>query len=432
MTQRFDLQSTGRKQPGRSAVVFLLVWFTLRLAAPASADEWDTSAYKGWEVSKVTVRGLDDEMTKKLVNGLALALRTGFLSLGRPMFFPQTLDDDIRRTRLFMLQHGYPYADVQPHFNPDPENKTLEVIFDIDKGPPVIVSSVTTPGIPPNLEQKAGEVMSVSAGSVFTDADARETLESMKTLLEESGHARATADVRVTWEDSTHVGVVFEVDAGPVYYFGDVTVSGASDDLAPVAERTARIRRGRRYEPKLVDNAEQNLRLLGLFRQIRTQLVDSAPDTLDVRVEVTMREPYEIQTGVRYWTDAKLDAGVLWTGRNLLKRGRGVSALASASSVLQRAELSTWWPAVLAARSRLSLTLGVRNETEQAYRSLEIGGEIALGYDFTMETRIRLAMAFSNVRITGRVDDPALVDTNNGVLNEYSAYGERDMRDDLI
>ncbi|UCH84288.1 MAG: BamA/TamA family outer membrane protein [Candidatus Latescibacterota bacterium] len=432
MTKRHDSQSVYETKARYALTAVAVVLTTVCLSVTALASDWDASAYKDWEVSKVTVVGLDKEMSKSLVDGLALAMSSGFLGRGRPLFFPQTLDEDIKRTKLFMTRHGYPYAIVTPGFIPDARKNRVELVLEIDRGPPVRVSSVTVNGIPAGMEEKISKEMAVAADSILTDAGVARTLRSTTDLLLESGHARAEVESEVYWVDTTHVDVTVDINAGPVYYCGDYVVTGASDDLIPVVKRTARIRPGRRFEPRLLEEAQRNLRLLGLFRQIRLEIVDAAPDTLDFHIDVLMREPRRIETGLRYWTDEKLHGNVLWVHRNLFKKGRGGSALASASSVLQRVELSTWIPAVLAARSRLSFTLGLRRESEDAYESVGYGGEVALNYDFSLETILRIAVVISNVEITEKTDDPDLGDTNDGILNELSVYWERNKKNNPI
>jgi len=388
--------------------------------------------YKDWSVSSVAVRGLDKKTASALQKGLALTLSGGFLGTTKPIFFPQTLDEDIRRARLFLARRGYPYSQIDVRLEPNAKNQEVEAVFDIRTGPPVRAASVTLDGIPQDLEKNAAKTVSVAPESVLVDNDIEATVRSLTLILQEGGYARAKVDSRLEWRDSTRVDVFFHSTPGTIYYFGEITTRGTDEDIVPLVERVIVAHRGKRYEPAALDESQKNLRILGLFRQIRLDLRESAPDTLAITADLTMREPRRIEVGLRYWTDEQLDVAFKWTHRNLFKRGRGASASISASTFLQRIELSAWWPAVVLARSRLSATVGSRRENEESYEQTTTGLDAALSYEWSLRTKTRWGAVFSNVAVTKKTPDVGTITGQDGLLVAATLSWERDRTDSPI
>ncbi len=395
-------------------------------------DTWDVSVYKGWTVSDVVVEGLEEEMTVELEDGLALALKTGFLGTKRPLFFPQTLEDDLSRARLFLARRGYPNARVGVRFDAEADAQKLTVIFEIEMGAPVLVGSVSVAGIPVDLQEKANEVTVAAPGAVFADKTIQTTVESLLLLLFKNGYAHADVKSRVETVDSTSVDVFFAAAPGPVVYFGNVVVQGVDADLVPVAEKSISAKDGKRYEPKLLSESQKNLQVLGVFRQVRFDFEEVAPDTLEVIANLTMREPHRIEAGVRYWSEEKLDGGVRWTHRNLFKRARGGAATAAASSVRQRIDFTAWWPAIIVARSRLSALIGAKRETEESYTQRDIGGDLTLSYNFSLRSRVLLGLILSNVDVIEKSDEVITDLEQDGFLAAWSFTIEEDRSNDPI
>ncbi len=403
------------------------------IARASLADEgWDSSAYKDWTISSVRIHGLDDKTADELQKGLAIDVKTGFLGSKKPSFYPQILDEDIRRARLFLARRGYPYASIKVRFEPDARRRAVGITLEVRRGPAVRVASVTLVGVPAGVEKEAAKAVSVSPDSVFSEAAVTASVQSLASVLAKDGYARAKVDSRIDWRDSTGVNVVFNAAPGSVYWFGNTEVTGAADDLVPLVRRVVDARRGERFDPEALDETQKNLRVLGLFRQIRVEAKESGPDTLDVVVDLLMRESQSIETGVRYWTDENLDVGARWTHRNLFKGGRGGQAYLSASSVLQRIEFSAWWPAVVFARSRLSATAGVRRESEESYEETSSGIDAALSYDWQFRTTTRWDANLSNVVVTEKTPDPNAILDQDGILAALGLTWERDRSDDPI
>jgi len=419
-----------QRHPLTQAFRASLFWIVLLTAvlnsqAQGAQSDWNESAYKNWTVRSVTIEGMDKEMAEELKKGLALARPEGLLRTRRPPYFPQTLDEDIRRSLLFLARRGYPYATIKYRFIPFPRRKRIELILDVHMGTAVRIADLTVTGIPPNIEKDAGETLSIEVNAIVVDKIIEESRTALTSLLIEKGYARAIVESKVEWKDSNHVTVQFNAQPGVEYYFGGVVITGATEDVIPLIKKVVSIDRGKRFEPKVLDDSQKNLRVLDLFKRIRLDVKEAAPDTLDCTVDVLMKESYRLETAFRYWTDEKLDGSILWKHRNLFKRGRGGSVLAAASFIRQKFELNAWWPAIIFARSRGTVTLGIENETEESYNLFSYGATFGINYDFSLKTRMRVAIAFTNIDVDEKAPLDDEIETQDGTLNSLQCRWER-------
>jgi outer membrane protein insertion porin family len=390
---------------------------------PAYAEDVDEAmAYKGWKVSGLEVSGLDRRAASRLSGGLYLSTK--------PALYPQVLEDDIARAMLFLARHGYPYASVSSRFSPNEARKYVKVILEIDTGSPVIVNRVDVVGMPEDLYASARRLVLTKPGSVLEDAAIANTATSLDSLLLYWGYARAGVRAEVKAIDTTSVGVIFNADAGRVNYFRDVRIENAPEDLVQLTEKVSDIKKGRRYSPKAVDDARNNLRRLDLYRRIVFDPAEVGEDSLDLNIRVATRDPRTVKASVRYWNDEGFRLGLSWRHRNLLRHGRGFYAAALASMILQRVELSLWWPALLAPRSREAMSLVAERQNEEAYEQVGYGIDLSTAYFFTIDNNILISLLVADVAVTYKTTDPVELDVPAGLMTVLSGRLNQNSTDD--
>ena len=426
MASVFSLTETIRRPIVRaSGLCSVLVIVSVILAAhmPAGAEGADDAlAYKGWKVRGVEVRGLDRRGASRLSSGLSLSLK--------PALYPQVLEDDIARARLFLARHGYPYASVSIGFDPNEAWKDVKVILEVDPGPPVTVERVDVVGVPENLNASANRLVLIKPGSVLTDAAIANTTNSLDSLLLYWGYARATVLADVKAIDTTSVRVSFNAEPGQVNYFRDVRIMDAPEDLLSLTEKVADIKKGRRYSPKAMDDARDNLRRLDLYRRIVFDTAEVGGDSLDLDITVATRDPRTVKASIRFWNDEGFRLGLSWRHRNLFHRGRGFYAAGVASQLLQRVDLSLWWPALLAPRSREAISLLAERENEEAYEQVSYGVDLSTAYFFTIENNILVSLLLADVAVTYKTAEAQELEVPTGFLTVLSARLNQNSTDD--
>ncbi|MGD9403455.1 MAG: BamA/TamA family outer membrane protein [bacterium] len=402
-----------------------MAWVLAAAVGAVRADtdyEREVMAYKGWKVRGIEVRGLKRRTASNLSKGLFLSTR--------PAFYEDALEDDMARIKLFMARRGYPYTTVTPAFSPNEAWKDVKVTFNIDPGPAVIVREVSLTGVPEDLEAPAWRLVLTTEGSVFEDARVEATKASLDSLFLYHGYARVDVVSDVAGLDTASVRVSYDMRAGRVNCFRDVAVKGAPDDLVALTEKVSDIWHGRRYSTKALTDAQDNLRRLDIYRRIVFDMAEVGEDSLDLTINVAERDPRTVKATLRYWNDEGLRLGLSWRHRNLFRAGRGFYTAAVASRLLQRAEVSLWWPALLAPRTKEEFSVGFERENEEAYEQVSYGIIVSSTYFFTIENNIQVSLQVGDVSVTYKNPDAANLDVPQGFLAVLSTRANQNSTDD--
>jgi outer membrane protein insertion porin family len=364
----------------------------LATSDPAIWD--DISNYRGWKVKSFKLTSQDKTYIQEIEKGLELGEKDATL-------YERSLSRDVGRIRLFYALRGYPYSTVSSSVSAREDKREVILTLDIDPGPPVQVSAVEIAGLPEDYKKVVDEILKTRAGTVFSDnfmaADEMAILE----ILRKAGHARATAVSAVEMTDTTTVKVLFDIMPGAVYYFDSFRVSGASEDLNKLAMISINIDRGERFKPKTVTDARENLSNLQLFRQIRISLVDTAPDSLAMVIELTERQHRIIEIAGGYWSDDGFSARVRWRHANLFKRGRGSSIELSYTQYKRTGRWMSWWPALFKPRIVGTLRIGVEDINEDSFDKRAPGVGVGLSYSHsrTMKSSVGYVIEIADYTI---------------------------------
>lgn len=399
-------------------------------AAPALSPRVG-AAYDGWKVSHYELQGVSGTLEDKLEKGLALTGESKLLRTKRPAFHAAQLDEDVRRCRLYLARNGYPDAVVDAHVEANPAGRSLRIFIQVQTGPAVRVDAVALEGAPPQLERNARRAVAMREGAVFTQEALQQSTAAIETVLKNAGYALPTVRSSVDALDSFRVRVNFQIEPSARYVFGEVRVSGIGADLVPLAERTTGIDPGDRFSPEELVRAQDSLRLLELFRQIRLSTPQIDSSTLALQADLVEREPRTLEGRVGYWSEDRLRAAASWEHRNLLSGGRGVKFEGEYSQYRQRAAASTWWPALLGTRTRETLTLSGENELEDSYSQLTTGLELSTLYRRSLRTTYRLAVAVAYVDYLDKTVDQEL-SSGQGWLTLLTGNINLDRTDDRL
>lgn len=420
-------------QPSISTATWLVAAGLLLLnASPAVAQSAEASRYKGWKTASVKVQGLETDLANDLVKGLALSGQFKLYRRVRPRFYPRLLEEDIQRARLFLARRGYPDAEVAARFLPEPKKERVGIRLEIKTGPAVHIARLEIAGLPPDWAADAQTPAGLQRGRIFSEPALSRATGTLEAALRDDGYAFAKVQSAVTRCDSQQVAIHLAVTPGARYQIAGVAVTGTRPDLAPLARRTMSVRIGERYSPELVERAQSNLRMLNLFRQIRISTIDVGQDSLEMRAELIDRRPRSLEAGVGYWSDEFLRAQLRWEHRNLLRGGRGVGVTASHSRFLQSANASTWWPALLGARTRTTLRIGFERQWEKSYELLSRELELGATYRISPWSQLRASVAVARVDVDVTTPEEAAFIELGGLLTVLSLRWSRDRVNDRL
>jgi outer membrane protein assembly factor BamA len=399
--------------------------------AGAALSPPEALLYKGWTVAGLEIHGLTASQEGDLKSGLALHPQSQILRTQHASFYPSLLEEDLARTRLFLARHGFPRARIATEFEPVPSSQSLKVRLRIDPGPRAVVASVDLRGWPDQITPPSAESLPLKPGATFQDDALARTLRGIESRLHQEGYARASVSADVSARDARRVAVTLRCESGDLLRYSGIRVEGAAADLVPLIRRTTGIAEGDLCTTSSRQAAQENLRLLGLFRQVRLDLEEDAPGRAILLVIVTARRPRSVEYGVGYWSEEFLRTRFQWTHRNLFRGGRGGKIGAAYSRYLQTLESAVWWPSLLGARTGVVLSGAAERQDEEGYDLRETRGGLSIRYRHSQITTFSAGLTASSVNWDekGRRAD---VIKPGGLLTYASAWWLRDGSDNRL
>lgn len=384
----------------------LLLLSTWVAAPPGTADP----AWRGLEglpASNLRVEGTPGELADDLRSGLALGGQKRWFGGEHPLFFVETLEQDLARTRLFLARNGYPDATAAPEVQASSNGKSVAIVIHVTLGDPVTIRDVHLQGVPPDLTPPD---LSIHSGRVFRDAVVQSATDEMVRFLRSRGHALAEVSVDPEVVDGGRVDLLLTASAGPRFRYGDVLVTGVQPNLVGLVRATLGVRTGDTFSPERLRDAETALRALDLFRLVRVDVQPRDGDRLDVVCDLSERLPRSFGSGIGYFGDDQLQADAEWRHRNLLGGGRGVAVGGRASRFLQRLRADVVLPRLGGTPLRAVVGAAIRRENEDAYELLDGRADFTLSSRVGRNSLASAGVALAYVDLLVRTEDPALDD----------------------
>jgi translocation and assembly module TamA len=245
-----------------------------------------------------------------------------------PELLDQLIAASARRMRDTLESEGYFRSEIDVRVDASVEPR--RVVASIRPGEPARVRSVeigfagpaaADPALARRLERiRAG--WRLGEGAVFR----QDTWAGAKTAIvadlasESFAAARLSASEARVEENRTDVDLRLELDSGPRFYFGDVSVSGTGRYAPELVENLAPFRNGTPWSDELLRRFERRLALTGHFSSVRASLDRDPANAASAPVSVAVIEarPRRIEVSLGASTDTLLRFGVTYTDNDFL------------------------------------------------------------------------------------------------------------------
>lgn len=247
--------------------------------------------------------------------------------------------------------------------------------------------------------------------------------------------ARGYYDVKVdatsdpTVASDGRVSVQVTISAGPVYQFGDVSVSGL-DRLRPsyVSKRFSSLS-GKTYSPDVLDEKFRALMRTGLFTVLQIK-----PTPLDgnlLRLDITAEEAKSKELGlsVGYGTFPGGIFGVSYRDRDMFGYGRPVSISTEISQRGYKGEIAYEDPFFLDTDFAFKYRIGALTYDFDGYSKFETGVRIELSRKITKQYEAGLIFSARHVEVTSASIDPMFLGQTSYFINSLGFSQVLDFRD---
>lgn len=354
------------------------------------------------------------------------------------------------RDRLAAALRSEGYFGAVLDIDVDTGGSPARVAVRVRPGPRYTISGVTIRT--PSGEKLPGGGIAPAAiglepGSPARGAAVLDAQDRVLAALAAEGYAYARVLDRKVLVDHAKQGmdVTYEVLPGPQVQFGEVSVTGLSQVEEAAVRRRLPWKRGDRYDPKLMDEAQESLAELGVFNSVRLALGPLPEQGTEAPVNIVVREQDMrfIGFGFNYSTSEGFGANAYWGHRNLLGGAERFRVGAEISGIARDESLSPTdydyslnalyrEPDFLARNQSLSLSGEILSERPDAYRRDAIVLSAIVERPLTDDLKASLGVTFEQSRIeeglqtttNTLVGVPAALtwDRSNDLLNPTSGF----------
>lgn len=350
----------------RGAVAATAMLWLFLCAAPLRAEE----------PVEVVIEGVENEARENVEK--ALALPHGFVRDGKVdgKWLERFAGQAQERVRAALEPYGYYRARVTTTLEETGEGKYL-LRADIQRGKRVRISdvqvSLTGEGSTnPTLKELVGS-LPIETGSALIQPDYEEAKGVLRSKAMVLGYLDAdftTREIRIS-PDRTEARITLVLDTGPLYRFGEVTITGAPSYPDSYLRRHVTIKPGRAFSYNALGETQLNFANTERFDEVR--ITPERELAKDNRVPVTIAlkpgPTQRLRPGIGYGSDTGARGSLTYRHLNVLDMGHEFHSQLFLSERLQGIAASYVIPSARDTRTYSALQLNLQREDVRTYIS---------------------------------------------------------------
>jgi outer membrane protein assembly complex protein YaeT len=333
--------------------------------------------------------------------------------------------------RLYIAE-GFLDATVdKPRYKFRDETSQVDVVIPIHEGRQYFFGDVSFTG--PTIygpEALRGQLLDLLK-QPYTDARVADIPRRLQAYFKARGYydVKVEATGEPTAAKSARVPVQVAIAPGPVYHFGEASVSGLTR-LHPsyVTKRFSSLS-GKTYSPDVLDEKFRTLMRTGLFNLLQIKPTPENGDSL--RLDITAEEAKSKEFGLSagYGTYEGLIGGVQLRERDLFGIGRPITFSVEVSQRSYKGEILYEDPFLFDSEYGFKSRLGALAFDFDGYSKFELGGRIELSRKLTKQYEVGAIFAVRHVEITSADIKPIFLGPTSYFVNSIGLTQTLDLRE---
>lgn len=354
-----------------------------------------------------------------------------------PVYYTQKLyDDDIKRLQIFYQKEGY----LNIHFGKPKiittKNNKLKITIPVNEGEPVRISNVsfsidsvyTLAEVVPKREKKQILFQAETASSkIFRDQAIVNDKLVIANAFYDLGFPYTSVKHELEVDTASNTTELnWQIDRGPLTYFGATQVSGNNRVPAKSILQQLAYKEGDIWSKKKIDQSQKQIYNQGNYRvaSVKTSIGTEKVDTLDMQIHINEAPRWTTRFGGGYgrednfraYIDLQYLGFITHTGRlNLYAKHSGLEPY---NFYLKFSQPSFLFPI-----NTLSINPYIRSQNEPGYRLAKMGYSILFLQNFSKELNTSIGFIFENVDLDTtdfneivQPEDIELVYRKNGIV----------------
>jgi len=352
----------------------------------------------------VVFAGNAAEPTEKLFDFAVGPTRERYSKLQKNLpFVAADIEEGADLVHRFYVAEGFLDAVVDPpRYTYHDETNQVDATIPIHEGRQYFFGNVSFTGRTIyDAETLRGQMLDLLQ-QPYTEARVADIPRRLQTYFKTRGYYDVKVEATGAPEEAVdgRVPVQIALAPGPLYHFGDVTVSGL-DRLRPsfVTKRFSKLA-GQTYSPDVLDERFRTLMRTGLFNllQIKPVPVDGNLLRLDISAEEAKSKEFGVSIG--YGTFQGGIFGVQYRDRDLFGYGRPLTTSLEVSQRGYKGEIVYEDPFLFDTDFRFKNQLGALTFDYDGYSKFELGERVELTRKITKQYEAGLIFAARHVEVT--------------------------------
>ena len=351
----------------------------------------------------VTFDGNVYEPTEKLFEYAVGPTRERYSKLQKKLpFVASDVEEGAELVNRLYIAEGFLDAKVEkPQYTYRDDTNQVDAVISIQEGRQYFFGNISFTGKTIyEAETLRGQITDLLQ-QPYTDARVADIPRRLQAYFKTRGYfdvkVEATSDPSTAADGRVPVQVA--VSAGPLYRFGEVTVSGL-DRLRPsYLERRFTRLSGQTYSPEVLDEKFRTLMKTGLFNilQIKPVPVDGDLLRLDIKAEEAKPKDFGISIGYGTYTGGIF--GLQFRDRNLFGYGRPLTTSAEIQERGYKGEILWEDPFFFDSDYSFKARVGALTFDFDGYSKFEFGGRLELSRKITKHYEVGLVFAVRHVEV---------------------------------
>jgi outer membrane protein insertion porin family/translocation and assembly module TamA len=389
-------------------------------------------------ISKIKIKGAKAVSLKEIKESMATEFPSIKPWVTQPEFDEEVLKDDMVRIKRLYSKYGYYDAHATYKLKYNKERDRVEITISIKEGKPVILEELNLDirgEIEDRLRKEILERIPIKLGKPFSAVSYQATKGTILDILSANGYPKATIEGEALinrknkWAHATLI-----IDPGPLYRFGDITVTGNKEVEEEVIRREITFKEGDIYSTKHLSDTQARIFQLGLFSSVVIDTkFNEKQHRADINIRVKERKLGTLKIGVGYGTEDLFRGQLVWTQRNLFGGGRKLEVSTKLSFITQRFETQFSQPYIVGKRSEFTGSFNLQRDILPSFSSDSITGSAGIKKGFL---DVYSAFGTFNVQISKLSDISSATEEfireNNFFLTFFNFGLERNTTDSIL
>lgn len=352
----------------------------------------------------VTFAGNEHEPTATLFDYVMGPTRERYSRLQKSLpFVAADVEEGADLVHRFYVAQGYLDAAVEkPHYSFHNSTGQVDAIIPIEEGRQYFFGDVTFTGKTVyDSETLRGQIRDL-LDQPYTESRVADIPRRLQAYFKSRGYyaVKIEATSETAGARAARVPVQVAISAGPVYHFGDVTVTGLQRLHPSYVEKRFSSLSGETYSPEILDEKFRALMRSGLFNILQINPVSVGEDTLRLDISAEEAKSREFGLSAGYGTYEGLIGGVQFRELNLFGTGRSLTTSLLVSQRSYKGEVVYDDPYLFDTDNAFKARIGALTFDFDGYSKFEAGGRLELTRKLTRQYEVGAVFSVRHVEIT--------------------------------